>query len=320
MFAVTALGRVLAWLGRQRGRGVAAVLLITVLAPVIDRPFKPFVGETIFVMLCIAFARADFTVLRMHLRRPGLVLAATVWMSVVVPALLGASLMAAGVDKRAPDFFLSVMLQIMAPPIMSSPAFAELMGLDATFVLTTLVAGMALTPFSAPAFAYVFVNHSLTLSPQALGLKLSAILAGSAAVGLTIRYLIGPAPIRKYAEQLNGVNILLVFVFGAAIMEGVAGEFIASPLTIAGLVVFAFVLFFVLLTVTAAIFVKAGRRQALALGLMAAQRNMGLMVAATGSALPDFAWLFIAVAQFPIYLSPFLLNGLVRRLTADGDK
>jgi hypothetical protein len=37
---------------------------------------------------------------------------------------------------------------------------------------------------------------------------------------------------------------------------------------------------------------------------MASQRNMGLMLAAAGAVLPDLAWLYFALCQFPIYLSP----------------
>jgi BASS family bile acid:Na+ symporter len=39
---------------------------------------------------------------------------------------------------------------------------------------------------------------------------------------------------------------------------------------------------------------------------MSAQRNMGLMLAATGGAVPELTWLYFAIAQFPIYLSPYL--------------
>jgi hypothetical protein len=52
------------------------------------------------------------------------------------------------------------------------------------------------------------------------------------------------------------------------------------------------------------------------LGLMASQRNMGLMLAATGGALPAMTWLYFALAQFPAYLSPLLFMSLARRLKA----
>ncbi|HTH35573.1 MAG TPA: Na+-dependent transporter, partial [Xanthobacteraceae bacterium] len=50
------------------------------------------------------------------------------------------------------------------------------------------------------------------------------------------------------------------------------------------------------------------------------QRNMGLMLAATGGALPDFTWIYFALAQFPVYLSPLLLAPLARWVKADAVK
>jgi len=40
------------------------------------------------------------------------------------------------------------------------------------------------------------------------------------------------------------------------------------------------------------------------------------MLAATAGALPDLVWLWFALCQFPIYVSPQLLKPLAQRLTA----
>ena len=48
-------------------------------------------------------------------------------------------------------------------------------------------------------------------------------------------------------------------------------------------------------------------------------RDIGLMLAATGFAVPDVAWLYFALAQFPIYLLPHLLKPLARRLQQKKD-
>ena len=61
--------------------------------------------------------------------------------------------------------------------------------------------------------------------------------------------------------------------------------------------------------------VRAGPERAFALGLMVSQRNMGLMLAATEGVLPGTTWLYFAMSQFPIYLSPQLLKPLAKRLT-----
>ena len=39
---------------------------------------------------------------------------------------------------------------------------------------------------------------------------------------------------------------------------------------------------------------------------------MGLMLAAMGGTLPDLTWLYMGLAQFPIYLLPLLLQPVVR--------
>ena len=83
-----------------------------------------------------------------------------------------------------------------------------------------------------------------------------------------------------------------------------------------GLTVLAFVVFFGVLCLTVLLFKCVGRERALALGFMAAQRNLGLMLAATGGALPDFTWLYFALSQFPIYLSPRLLQPLSQKILA----
>lgn len=219
-----------------------------------------------------------------------------------------------GVNKQAPDLFLGLILQAIASPMMAAPAFAALMGLDATLVLVTLITSTALIPLTAPLFALVFIGSSLSISPLALAGKLFAILAGAAMVGFAMRRVFGLAAIQRQKERIDGLNILFLFVFVAAVMESVGPRFLAAPMITMALAALAFVVFFAVLVLTALLFLFAGRERALALAFMASQRNMGLMLAATGGALPDLTWLYFALSQFPIYLSPQLLQPLARRM------
>jgi BASS family bile acid:Na+ symporter len=316
MSVIAAPAAALAWLGRQGTRAIAALVFIGIAVPPLDALLRPFVTAAIFVLLCIAFVRVDPAALRSYLRRPGIVLAATAWTMLAVPLLFGAICLASGLDTRAPDLFLALMLQAVAPPMMAAPAFAALMGLDATLVLATLVASTALTPLTAPLFAYALIGPALTLSPAMLGLKLFAMLAGSALVAAVVRRLVGPAAIARCKDEIDGLNIIVVFVFVAAVMEQVAARFMQTPMATIGLAALAFAVSLAVLGLTAALFARAGRDRAFVLGLMASQRNMGLMLAATGGALPDFVWLYFALCQFPIYLFPQLLKPLARRLVA----
>jgi hypothetical protein len=304
------------WLGGQGTRAIAALVFFGIALPPLGELLRPFVTEAVFVLLCISFMRVDIAALRDHLRRPGIVLAATLWTTLGVPLISGVSCLATGLDARSPDLYLALMLQAVASPMMAAPALAAVMGLDSTLVLITLVTSTALIPLTAPLFAYAFLGTALTLSPLGLGLKLFLILAGALLVAGGIRWTVGAAAIKRHKGPIDGFNILILFVFVAAVMGSVVGSLLADPLRMIGLTMLAFAVFFALLGVTVLIFRKVGHERALALGLMVSQRNMGLMLAATDGVLPGTTWLYFALSQFPIYLSPQLLKPIAGRLTA----
>jgi BASS family bile acid:Na+ symporter len=309
--------RALAWLGAQGTRAVAALVFIGIAVPPLGLLLKPYVTEAIFLLLCISFMRVDTGALRQHLRRPGLVIAATAWTMLAIPLIIGTLSHEAGLDAQSPELFLALMLQAVASPMMAAPSLAALMGLDATLVLVTLVISTALVPFTAPLFAAMFFGGALTLSPSALGLKLAAILAGSLVVAGAIRWIAGGPAISRHRLPIDGLNIVILLVFVSAVMGNVAGNLFADPLRTIGVTVLAFAIFFLLVGVTALVFRAAGRERALALGLMVSQRNMGLMVAATDGLLPGATWLYFALSQLPIYLAPQLLKPIATRLSAE---
>ncbi len=308
--------QVLTWIGGQGARAIAALVFIGVAVPPLGEFLKPYVAQAIFLLLCISFMRVDLGALRNYLRRPTLVIAATAWTTLAVPAIMGLIFVGAGAQAQWPDLFLALMLQAVASPMMASPALAAVMGLDATLILVTLVTSTALVPFTAPLFAYVFLGTALKLTPLGLGLKLAAILSGSLLVALVLRWMFGVAAIQRHKLAIDGINIIVLLVFVSAVMGNVAGSLFADPLLMIELGLIAFAVFFALTGISVLIFRAAGTERALAIGLMVSQRNMGLMVAATDGLLPGTAWLYFALSQFPIYLSPQLLKPIVRRLTA----
>ncbi len=293
---------------------MAALVLFGIAIPPLGALLRPYVTEAIFLLLVISFMLVDLAALRAHLRRPGLIVAATAWTTIGVPLIFGVAAHLAGLDARSPGLFLALMLQAIASPMMASPAIAALMGLDATLVLVTLVTSTALVPFTASLFAALFLAATLSISPLALGAKLLAILAGSLLVATIIRWLFGTEAIQRHRRPIDGLNIIILLVFVAAVMGNVIADFLADPLPSIAIALLAFAIFFALLIVTT--LRRIGYEQALALGLMVSQRNLGLMLAATAGALPGMTWLYFALTQFPYYLAPQMLTPIARRLTS----
>jgi hypothetical protein len=314
MGVTSAFLSMLSWLGRQGTRAIAALVVIGIALPSIGAVLKPYVTEAVFVLLCIAFLRVDIAAIKTYLRRPAVVLTATAWTSAAIPLLFGLGCRTFGLPQKSPELFLGLMLQAVASPMMAAPALAALMGLDATLVLVTLVTSTALVPITAPLFAVIFVGSTLSISPLILAVKLFAILAGAALVGFGLRRFFGLAAIEHHKDRIDGLNVIVLFVFVAAVMESVGVGVLTAPMYTMALAALAFVVFFAVLFLTVLMFLSVGRDRALALGFMASQRNIGLMLAATGGALPDLTWLYFALSQFPIYLSPHLLEPLTRRI------
>lgn len=301
---------IMSLIGRQGTRSVATLVVIGIALPWIGAFIKPFVTEAVFVLLVIAFLQMDMAAVKRYLRRPVIVLSATVWTAAVIPLILALICLQLGVNTRAPELFLGLMLQAVASPLMAGPALARLMGLDDTLVLVILVTSTAAIPLTAPLFALLFVGPSLSIPPMMLAIKLFVILAGAALISFGIRKFVSLKTIEKHSESINGLNILVLFVFVAAIMENVGENILNNTLHTALLTVLAFAAFFAVLFLTFLVFLPAGRGKALSIGFMVSQRNMGLMIAATEGALPGITWLYFALSQFPIYLSPHMLKSV----------
>src|SRR3954447_19021965 len=275
---------------------------------------KPIFAFALFALLCLAFLRVDPVEVRRHFTRPTRIAAASAWMMLVTPALIGLTLVALGLEQHLPGLYVAMILQAAAPPVISAPTLAALMGLDAALSLATLVVCTTVTPVIAPVFVVLFVGGAIALSPILLGAKLLAMLAGAAIVATLVRRFAGQSWIDARMEHITGLSLFSFFFFAVALMDGVLYSTLNEPLKVLGLTLLSFGLSFGLAGLTALVFARIGMAQALALGLAAGNRNMGLMLAAAGTAVPELTWLYFAVAQFPIYLMPAMLKPLARRV------
>jgi BASS family bile acid:Na+ symporter len=140
------------------------------------------------------------------------------------------------------------------------------------------------------------------------------IIAGCALAAGGIRLITGRRFIEAQREALDGLSVIAMSMFAIAAMDDTIDHFRADPVLVVKLAALAFLLALASIGVTAIVFKRAGRARAFAIGHIAGNRNIGLMLAATGFAIPDIAWLYFTVAQFPIYLLPHLLKPLARRL------
>jgi BASS family bile acid:Na+ symporter len=308
-----ALRAALAWLGRQGTRALAASIFLGLAVPPLAAYVKPYLGETVFVLLLFSYLRTDPAAFRRYLASPGLTIVASLWVMVAVPLLFGTAYALSGVREAAPALYTIMILQCAIAPITSSAAFAALMGLDVAFSLAALIVSNALSPITTVAFSYLFLGTSL-FSPIDLGIKLFLFFAGAAAVAYLIRRVAGQQWIERQKEPIDGLNVVAVFIFAIAAMESVPRHVIADPLFALELLALIILLTLALIGLSVLVFWRAGLDRGLVIGLLAAFRNIGVVMAALGASLPDLAWFYFAMVQFPIFLLPAALQPLAQRL------
>ena len=310
------LNAALAWLGRQGTRALAASIFLGLAVPPLAAYVKPHLGEMVFVLLLFSYLRTDPTAFGRYLKAPGLTIVAALWVMVAVPLLFGAAYALSGIREAWPALYTIMILQMAITPITSSAAFAALMGLDVAFSLVALIVSNALSPITTVAFSYLFLGTSL-FSPIELGIKLFFFFAASGAIAYAIRRVAGQEWIERQNEPIDGLNVIAVFIFAIAAMDGVPRHVMADPLFAIELLVLIFVLTCALIGLSVLVFLRAGLDRGLVIGLLAAFRNIGVVMAAVGTSLPDLAWFYFAMVQFPIFLLPAVLRPLARRLAAN---
>lgn len=310
------LAAALAWLGRQGTRALAASVFLGLAVPPLASYVKPYLGETVFVLLLFSYLRTDPAAFVRYLKAPGLTIVAAVWIMVAVPLLFGTIYALSGMREAMPALYTIMILQMAITPITSSAAFAALIGLDVAFSLAALIVSNAVSPLTTVAFSYLFLGTSM-FSPVELGIKLFFFFAASGAMAYAIRRIAGQAWIERQKEHIDGLNVIAVFVFAIAAMDGVPRHVMADPLFALGLLALIFVLTGALIGLSILVFLRAGIDRGLVIGLLAAFRNVGVVMAAVGASPPELAWFYFAMAQFPIYLLPAILQPLARRLAAN---
>ena len=269
---------------------------------------KGYFTEAVAVLLAIAFMRMDTSKLHEYSRKPALVFTALCWTSLVIPLLIGMVGLLLGLDETSEALFFGLLLQAIASPLMAAPAIAALMGMESTLVLATMVVSTLLVPLSAPVFTHFFAGSSIFISPLLLAKKLFLILSISFFAGMILRKLLGKVRIERYQKTLDGLNIIILFIFATAIMGKVTMQMRTIPGTLLWVAGIALFVYFAILIITMIVFYPTGSERAITLGFMCSTRNMALLIAATGTALPEITWMYFAMSQFPIYFGPHIIK------------
>lgn len=309
------LAALFAWLGRRATLLLFAGVFVGLALPGLAALLRPLLPAAVVVLLSATLLRLDWTLIGVELRRPGLQALLLGWHQLAVPLLVWAVV---GLLPLPPALATALVLMAAAPPIMAAAALAALLGLEGALALVAALAATLALPLLLPPLTLELLGLEIGVGLWALAGRLGLLVGGALLLALLLRRLAGVARIRELAPQFDGAVVLALLVFVIGIMDGVTEQALAAPRTAALWLAAAWLANPLLLVLGTAAAWRAGRRRALTLGLVNANRNMGLLLAALPGGVDPGIGLFFALAQIPMYVMPALLKLLVPRLLSRG--
>jgi bile acid:Na+ symporter, BASS family len=304
----------LAYIGRHSAPAFALSILLGLALPQIAASLRPFIPVSIFCFIVLSFARANVAGVQRVVMKPARLGLILLWSTLLPPIISVVAITLLGAEAMDPALRLGIALMAAAPPLMASPAFALVVGLENSLALTMLVLGMVITPLVSPFLANLLAGAHVPLEPAELALRLLIFIGGGITVGLSLRRVIGAEKFTRWGDELNGVSVVLFFLFAIAAMDGVIDAVLTHPLRMAGFLALSILLNVIGFALTYLAMPHLGFNDRFSAAIGVGLRNMGLLIAPLITLVPKETFLYFALAQVPIYIAPLLLNRAKRWL------
>ena len=298
------ISAVLEFAGRHARWLLAGGCIAALFLPALSAFVRPALPALVMLVLGVSMARVDMAAVLRDGLRPGFALRMLVLAALLMPVTGAAYVALGGVlgIERAWLVYLAA-----APPIASAAGLCFIMGFDARRALEASFFGALLTPLFGPLTVALFLPEGAVLSAIDLGARLGVMVAGALALGSGLRHWLGAEWLAREKLKLDGMSALAMVLFVVPLFDGVGATMLASPSrAVEALAVgFGFNLGVNLLVARGA-GLRWGAEAAGAYGLVWGNRTIAMYMAALPPD-PGFT-LFVALYQFPMYLTPLLLG------------
>ena len=291
---------------------MASAFVIGYLLPPLAAACREFILPAIIIILTVAMLRLDVARLRGYIRRPGAMALIVLVNLIAAPVLMWVLLTPIDI----PDELRQGMVLLAAAPMVSSAiAFATILELDSALAVAVMVTTYAIVPITLPALSLWLLGLDLGVGFFDLFSRLFATIAIPAGIAFAIRrWVIKPEIMLKNARALDGISVLFVMVFGFGIIHGLPAFVAARPDYVVLVLAASFAANIGLQIVGAALFLWMGHREALTVGLVTGNTNLGLLMVTLADRAPPELLVCFVLGQIPMYFLPVVALPVYRRL------
>ncbi len=311
------LSQLLDFCNRRASPLLAAALFAGLLLPDLAHALRPLLAPSVIILLTATLLRIDWAQALAYARKPGRAALVVLWLLLGAPLVMWAALRLVPLPESLGH---ALLLMSSSPVLISVPTFALMLGLDAPLALVAMLATSLLQPLVQPPLALALLGVELDIGIAPLMGRLGVFIGGAFALAILVRWKLGRERIERAAGPIGGIAVVMLVVFGIAVMDGVTATLLARPGHVLLFLAAAFAANFGLQAAGALAFCALARlgivdiRQGLTAGLASGNRNLAILIAVLGGAAGPDLTLYLAIGQFPMYLIPAVLGPVYRRL------
>jgi BASS family bile acid:Na+ symporter len=293
---------------------LALAILGGILMPPLAHALRGTVPIAVVGLSTLVFLRVDIPATLAHLDRPARLAVVLAVQMVACPVLAWIVVRTLPLDPGIAD---AVVLFATGAAIISAPAYARLLGLDAEFSLLGALVGTLLVPLTAPPIAWALTGVDLAVGTGALAARLGTVVGLPLLLSLIIRRLAGVQRLDTLGPAFDGLTVWLLVAFGFGVMDGVGARLLAEPAWVLEATLVACAASAGLNLATAAVLLPFGVRVAATAGMLSGFRSMALYLAVLPAAADPRVALFFGLYQIPLYVGPLIMTPIYRRLLPD---
>lgn len=293
---------------------LALAIVAGVAVPSVAHAFRGLVPVAVVGLSTLVLMRVDVPATLAQLRRPGRLAAVIAVQMLACPVLAWAAVRLVPLEPGIGD---AVVLFATGAAIVSAPAYARLLGLDAEIALLGALVGTLIVPFTAPPMAWALTGVDLAIGMTAFAARLAMVVGLPLLLSLLARRLIGARRLDRLGHALDGLTVWLLIAFGFGVMDGVGARLLAEPAWVLKATLAACVASAGLNLVTAAVLLPFGTRVAATAGMLSGFRSMALYLAVLPTTADAHVALFFGLYQLPLYVGPLVMAPLYRLLLPD---
>ncbi|MBR1217827.1 hypothetical protein JQ557_07495 [Bradyrhizobium sp. U87765 SZCCT0131] len=303
--------RILAWLGRHATAALALGVFVGLLIPPLAELLRGGLTVLVFLFTAVSLLKIDGATFAPVRSRPGLPCAIIVWCLVVVPLLAGGALRLLALPEGLSQ---AIVIWASSPPMTAAIVFAVLLGLDVPLATGVALISIFVVPLIGPALCLMLAGLPIGIDAPVLIARVGVFIGLAAGAAYVVRRLAGGERLQRHADALNGLIIVTLIAYAAALTAGLGDAFAARPGRILAFVAAGFVSNVAVQIVTAFAFLKFGATRSATAAMLAGNRNMSILCAGLGAAITPDIMLFFAVSHVAVYTLPWLLRGLYDRI------